>query len=202
LPALAADGLVTVALFANLAADAGDAIPKIQTFIDDPGVPAASVIGAGRLGLRFINAAPSVPEAGLGYVSFSQSPGLPILIFKGVPYGEASSPSFCPIASWPYIDDAGYYFAPVTDFPYDPGASGGESMLSVMQNGSSVTLAAGPALSLVGALLTEVLIVTPPASSASDAGGAPSDGGAFQLLQCVDNGGTLGVGAPCSVISE
>jgi hypothetical protein len=212
LPALAKDGLVTIALFADIAgdagADAGSARSMVTAFQDDTAVPAS--VGPGRIGIRFINAAPTVLTAGLGYIApaFSADGGqtgpgsVYESLFSGVAYGHTSPPSDNVLQ--PLIDDGGYTFPPASHFA--PGASSTNLTIAVLTeaaldavNEHSVPVAQGPTTAVVGIIFTVVLLVPSPGWPASDGG---SEGGALALLQCTDNGGPSGLAGPCSLISQ
>lgn len=220
LPPLLEDGLVTVALFAEVGADASTGALTVVGFADDVSPPPTSVIGLGRFAVRFINAAPTVLLAGLGYaapafsVSGMQTGILPVpvydQIFSGVAYSHASSSS--PLDTNlqpPFVDENGYAFVRISSLPFGLSAATGGTLAettfnaAVTQGPSTVTLAEGPTSVTVGLVLTEVLLVGNPGSGVSDGGSeAGGEGGAFQLLQCVDNAGAVGLGGPCSLSSQ
>jgi hypothetical protein len=190
LPALAANGLVTVALF-SAAGDAGSAGLTVVGFVDDVSVPPASVVGAGRFAVRFINAAPTVPSAGFGTM-----PANPLgtrmyePIFSGVGYRQASSPAETTAVA-PFVDDNGYVFAAAL-------VAGSSVNATVIEDYSPVSVAGSAASFAEGATVTAVLIVDSSGSSSNDAG---VGSGGLQLLCCLDNAGVLGLSGACSVVA-
>jgi hypothetical protein len=220
LPALSKDGLVTVALLVDIAGDASAGMQMVAGFVDDLSVPTA--LGTGRIGVRFINAAPTALVAGLGYAppayssSGSQVGSLDsptyVSLFTDVPYGHASSPSETTVLS-PFVDDAGYVFEQASSFPVGLTGAGGVAAYggapaettfnaTATQGPSQITLAVGPSSVVAGLMFTEVLLVGGASSGPSDGGDAGTEGGAFQLMQCIQTAGVLALAGACSVISN
>lgn len=203
------------------AGDAGSARFMVVGFKDDTSVPPASVLGkagcdlgtAGCIGLRFINAAPTAPLAGLcnappafdlanEQTGPQVNPPACLAVFSGVAYGHASSPADT-LVQPPFVDDQGYVFMSAGSFPIGFAIAGDMVPAETTLNATDalgLPLAQGPTSVTVGLLLTEVVLVASPKSlpdAGSDAGGEP-----FQLLQCVDNAEAPGLAGPCSVISN
>jgi hypothetical protein len=199
LPVLSEGGLITIALFTDVGRDAGAAGLKIVGFTDDVSVPPPSLIGKGRCGVRFINAAPSVPSVDFGTGPPSFFVGY-LPMFSSVLYGQAST-ALETTAIAPFVDDNGYLFTSALLYVTPPmGTSFGPNSFSasVLVDQTPVTLAIGATIIAADSVVTVVLIPEG-IGSIDDAG---IDAGGLGLLQCIDNAGTLGLGAACTLISQ
>jgi len=192
LPVLSKEGLLTIALFADVGGDASTGALTVTGFKDDATLPPDSVIGPGRTALRFINAASGV-SAGFGWLRPSE-PGdvlnqiSPVLasMFSGVPYGQVSGPEETTTTP-PFVDDNGYVFADLSvEEPLDLGSL----EATVSQNESPVPVATISLNPAPGAILTGILL----AEGVGDAGDA-----VLRLMLCVDNAGTWNLGGNCVV---
>jgi hypothetical protein len=166
----------------------------ITPFIDDVNVPTDSDALDGHFAVRFINAAPGVAQATLGY---RIATGPVASLFMGVAYQGAGQPGETYSEGTPYVDGNGYLFVqqtPVLSTVISTSATGFAFVAQQIVQLQNVTLAAGPTTIGPGAVVTVVLLAN---NGSGDAGAGP-----YQLLQCVDNAGTLGVGGSCSLISQ
>ncbi len=184
LPALLVDGAATIALVGEthpLGGDAGDPGLQLVGFSDD-------TVTAGSVALRFINAAPNLAQADVGTGSGASFKPL----FSAIPFGHAGTlaeaqQATAADASPPSIDSNGYdaltsALAAVT-FSARARFAMNDAVVA-----TQVSAAAGAILTLA--------ILRP------DANAPPDAGSIAQLLECVDNAGTLGLLATCRVISQ
>jgi hypothetical protein len=163
---------------------------EIVAFPDD--VALSPDAGSEGFAVRFINAAPSVALANFG--NQIGTAGTINSMFLGVPYPAASQADETYALETPYVDSDGFLLTP-------PTASGFAFVADVAGFENLIPLATGPSSVAAGAVVTVVLLARNGSALRSSDGGT-RDAGAFALLQCVDNAGTLGVSGACGVISQ
>jgi hypothetical protein len=177
LPALSAGTFATIALLGEAHAVGGAPGLQITGFLDDqrPG---------GAVALRFIQAAPAISRVDVG--TGAASAFAPF--FLGVAYGQASSKAEATASDGaaPTVDSNGYAtLQPLSGVTFRARASGTAQDLAIASN---VSAGAGSVLTLV--------LVGETADTSSDAG--PQG----ELVECVDNAGTVGPFGNCSVVSQ
>jgi hypothetical protein len=167
----------TVALIGR--AHGGASTPlQIASFVDE-GVGGGS---AKKVALRFLNVTSSIPAAdfGTGVAGTSFKP-----IFTGAAFGASGS-----------IPDAGGADGAVT------GDSLGYALLSPL---ASATVSAHASSTATDAIVAKGVVIAGGAvvtTALLDSTAVSADGGAtFQLLQCVDNAGTVGVAGSCGIMA-
>lgn len=169
-PALAAGAMATMALVGEAHPSDGT-IPGLSLawFLDD-------LAPAGAVGVRAVNAAPSLPSAdfGTGTLEKSFSP-----LFDAIPFGTASAPrdGGAPDAS-PAIDSHGYATS---------SALSNATLSAHAPDGTADSAIATAVFAASGSVITFVLV-----------GGSGEDAGA-QILECVDNAGTVGGLSSCAL---
>ncbi len=185
LPTLVADGALTVALVGEthpVGGDAGDPGLRLVGFTDD------TVTGS-FVALRFINAAPNLAQADIWTGSGSSVQPL----FLAIPFGAASAASeaqqaaVAADAAAPSVDPNGY--ATVTP------ALVAATFKARARFAMSYAAVAVNVNAAAGAILTVVVL-------RADADVTPDAGISAQLLECVDNAGTVGLFGNCNVISQ
>ncbi len=184
LPALLVDGAATIALVGEthpLGGDAGDPGLELVGFSDD-------TVTAGSVALRFINAAPNLAQADVGTGSGATFKPL----FSAIPFGHAGTlaeaqEATAADASPPSVDSNGYDAL--------TSALAGVTFSARARFAMSDAVVATKVSAAAGAILT-LAILRP------DANAPPDAGSVAQLLECVDNAGTLGLLGTCRVISQ
>jgi hypothetical protein len=183
--ALAAGSVTTIAALGY--ADPSDSAPgfHLVAFPDD------DVSLGGQMALRFINAAPSVPLVSVGTGNASLAVGTFFQLFLGVPFGQAGTlqeeqarevllggSSAGPTAP---VDPNGYVqISPLVD-----------ATLSMHVPMAAVDIAVAQHVSAAaGAVVTFAAIAIQGTTTP-----------AAQLLECIDNAGTLGLRSSCKVVS-
>jgi hypothetical protein len=179
LPAVGAGAFETIALLGVAQPTGSDPGLQLVGFLDD-------ARPSGAVALRFIEAAPGIAKADFGTgpaTGFSP-------LFLGVPFGHASTPQQVAPSDGaaPMVDANGYRSMPalssVVFSAHLPGATQDSAISSSRSAGS-------------GSVLTIALVGRSGSAPAGD-GGAPQG----QLVECIDNAGTVGALASCSVISQ
>jgi hypothetical protein len=181
-PDLTSPIALTIGTFATVAlvgrAHGGASTPfQIASFVDE-GVGGGS---AKKVALRFLNVTSSIATAdfGTGLAGTGFKP-----IFTGAPFGASGS-----------IPDAGGADGAVT------GDSLGYALLPPLASAivsAHATSAATDAVVARGVVIAGGAVVT---TALLDSNALSADGGAtFQLLQCVDNAGTVGTLGSCGIV--
>jgi hypothetical protein len=178
LPTLGAGGVATVALIGEM-----QAMPKTLKVIGlrDDGTQPVAAGGSPKLYLRFLHAAPGLPEVNVSLDTVGN--GSPREVFPSVAFGTVSAAPTSGNAGLT-IDKNGYLST----------GSLSHSAMAVTTSGDAggAQSVSGHVTATAGAVLTVVLV----GDTSSDAGtGVP-----LQLVECVDNGGTAGLFADCSVL--
>jgi hypothetical protein len=178
-PSLGIGTFATLALLGKAqggAPGSGGAKLQLAAFVDEG-------VSSGKVALRFVNAA-AAPEMGsadfgTGTAGASFKP-----ISKSVAFGAVGAiPDAGGVDGGIKADSHGYAIVPALASATLSAHATGSATDAVVARG--VTIAAG-------AVVTAALLVAP---AVTDDGGAT-----FQLLECVDNAGTVGVTGSCTVI--
>lgn len=168
LPSVAAGAAETVALMGEANPTGGDAPLRVVGFLDD--------VSASAVALRFVNAAPSVPnlDVGMGTLASTNFAAL----FTGIPFGQHGSAQEAPStdASMPNVDGNGYVSLKTLS-----GAT-----LSAHAHGASVDLVSTTGVTATSGSVLTIAVV------AESSSGAPAS-----LIECVDNSGTVGPLSNC-----
>ncbi len=177
LPVLASGGFETIALVGAAHPRNGESGLQIVAFQDEL---TNSVQGA--LLIRVINAAVDVPMAEVGTLDTYFTPFL-----NPVAFGASS-------AGGPMADPNGY----IAELPIVSLTIAARASVATLLNASAHTvLAQAPGVSLMGNLSVTFVVV-------GANGQLEPDGGSVlaQILECVDNAGTVGLAGTCHVISQ
>jgi hypothetical protein len=177
LPAFAPGQPATVALIGSLGADGGVTPLTVVGFADD-----STTKTDGGIGVRAINAVTGLHTINLELGTLAAASGAYKSIFVGMAYGTSSS--MAANASIAKVDPQGYGIVPPVDM----------DGVAVRPSGAPNNAAlAAEAYAAAGSVVTFVMVDQP-----LPTGTSPS----AQLVQCVDNAGTIGLTGTCSIISE
>jgi hypothetical protein len=177
--------------------------PMLQAlpFADDttPTTPAPDA-GSLKLYLRFLNAAPGFGAVDVGLDTKGTGTLKPL--FNMVAFGQTSTSANSTPDAGLKVDNYGYLVTSALSHSTCTGGAGACPLLSVQQSSASAEGGAGGAVlasatvsAAAGAVVTIALVGD---SLVADSGnGAPTE-----LLQCVDNGATVGLFGNCSVLAR
>lgn len=179
LPALPSGGLETVALLGAAHPQHGEPGLELVPFVDELTTNAFP----GALIIRVINAAVDLPDVQVGTFTTYFTSFFP----SGVKFGASSKDSTA--------DTNGYIAQlPITN----EGIVASTTVASLLGTPPDTTVAQTPDISLPsGNSVTFVVVGATGASGPNDAGVAFA-----QILECVDNAGTLGLQGTCNVVSH
>jgi hypothetical protein len=182
-PALSADTLTTIAAIGDVKPPAGEPTISLASYHDDiePTLDGGSPLDGGELivPMRFINAAPSVPEISFGTGTIADSSF--VQRFVGVRFGQAGS-----LQEATATEFTPPYLAEVDGNGYALLASLLPETVSLHAFRTRVDLVAGPQVPAPPGILVTMVAV---------------GDSTFHIVECFDNAGTTGLLSTCNVIS-
>jgi hypothetical protein len=176
-PALAIGTFATFALVGRAHGSGGMAKLQLAAFLDE------GVASGKKLALRFINATTALGAAdfGTGTAGASFKP-----IFTGATFGASGS-----------IPDAGGADGAITGDPH------GYALLSALASATVSAHATGTTTDAVVARGVAIAAGAAVTAALLDSTTVTEDGGpTYQLLECVDNAGTVGLAGSCALMAQ